>query len=222
MHYNDIYMAKQLKRYFSLILDTPFRGWAFIVYFFVQYVLPVFFVLPYIEDIFCKNGCSSDTQDDVFSWMILILMVLFGYALSAFPKKKSDIIKVYMPFVISTLYFFILYGARQFSHGLALYGAIILSAASISLCVTIILHIIKKSRIHVKHKKSQHIAQFWFGWILQLSIFSILVYILLQASFKVFRYAIDVQHMESLYVYSYIGVTYITMLYGTLTYLNNE
>lgn len=128
---------------------------AFWVYFILQYVVPTALALPFLSGKECVN-CSND--DAVITVLILFLFFSFVRLKKSFPQKPDAVAKVFLPFIISTVGFIGLYGARSFIQELRVFGFISVSSTLLAIIVWVVYNTIKdafRTKRHILKKMGE-------------------------------------------------------------------
>lgn len=129
-----------------------FPNFAFWLYFILQYILPVFLILPYLNPDVCGFDCPN--KDTTGAIIVLFLVFSFSKLKSTFPKESAGIIKVFLPFVLSATAFIFLYGFSAFVKDARLYGFVSVSSTFFAITVWVLFNFIKDA-----FKKRRHIAK---------------------------------------------------------------
>lgn len=114
---------------------------AFWFYFLLQYVLPVFLILPYLNPNVCGFHCPN--KDTTGAILGLFLVFSFFKLKNTFPKERAGIINVFLPFIVSSTVFIFLYGFDAFVEDSRLYGFVSVSSTFFAIIVWVLFNSIK-------------------------------------------------------------------------------
>lgn len=111
-----------MKNVFVYIKNIKANDSIFWIYFILQYVIPLFLIYPFINEIWSSYGYSRRDFAAPFIFAILVLFV--GISKSKFPKETKNALILFVPIIINFVVFALLYGFNNFILSLKVYGAI--------------------------------------------------------------------------------------------------
>lgn len=143
--------------------DLSFKNdwyWLLWLYFGIQYVIPGFLALPFVEQVYCTPSCG-DAPHNILTFFFLISFV---FVAAHFPRDVKKATKLFVPLVVNFALFILLFGFDSLRNDLAIFGIIHITATFIAFALWMSADIPKKLKkaSRTKHPWNARISAFFY------------------------------------------------------------